>query len=900
MIVPLVARGRSVGAITLVTAESGRTYDENDLKLAEAVAVRTAAAIDRSRLRDEVEQSEGRFETLVESLGAIVWEADAQAMQPLFVSRHAEELLGHATDRWVKEAGFWETIIHPDDREVVIERRGTSARGGSSYEIEYRASTVDGRTLWLRELGHAVPDDGGVRLRGIMVDVTQRVLSLRRAEALHAITRALAESQTLGEAGPEILRAVCETLHWDLGALWSVDPAADVLRCEATWNNPEINVAEFVTATRSRTFVRGVGLPGRVWASGLTAWISDVGEDDNFPRGPVAGRLGLHGACGFPIVLRGQVLGVVEFFSREIREPDDSLRRMTATIGTQIGQFIEAGEATAALRESHVRTRAILSSALDCVVSMDRDGRILEFNPAAEQTFGYLRADVIGKELAELIIPPAHRDAHRTALRRYIETGASTVLGRRRRLTGMRKDGSEFPVEVAIAAVENSEPPTFTGFIRDVTEEVAAEQALAESRERLAFIANASDLLSSSLDYRTVLQRLASLAVPTFADWCAVDVVEEGRTLRRVAISHRDPSKAAAAERFKGLHTDEAQVRVLQSVLKTGQPLLDRDGAQVCATSDPQRRALLRELGVGSAIIIPLVARGRTLGAMKLVLVPGGRTYGIADVPFAQDIARRAALAVDNARLYQDRSHVARTLQRSLLPPSLPQIPGLEVAARYHAAGEGNEVGGDFYDVFRTGRDDWAILIGDVCGKGADAAALTALSRYTVRAAAMQARKPSRVLAQLNDAILSESTLAVDSDQRFCTVAYARLRPVEDGVRLTVTSGGHPIPLVLRANGRVDQACRPGTLIGVVPNPVLTDRSSILGTGDTLILYTDGVTEARGPDGVLGEEGFHRLVSSCAGLDAHAIAERIESAVLDFQEGNLRDDIALVVARAPL
>ncbi|MGH2793441.1 MAG: PP2C family protein-serine/threonine phosphatase, partial [Actinomycetota bacterium] len=320
---------------------------------------------------------------------------------------------------------------------------------------------------------------------------------------------------------------------------------------------------------------------------------------------------------------------------------------------------------------------------------------------------------------------------------------------------------------------------------------------------------------------------------------------------------------------------------------------------EVRGTSDPERRRLLDELGVGSAIVVPLQARGRTLGLMKLVLIPRGGTYGPADVTLAQDLARRAALAVDNARLFQDRSHVARTLQRSLLPPHLPQIPGVEVAARYHAAGEGIEVGGDFYDVFRTGKEDWAILMGDVCGKGADAAALTALARYTVRAAAMQARKPSRVLTQLNEALVSAVVPEHGLDLRFCTVAYARIRPTERGVRVTATAGGHPPPIILRADGRVEAACRPGTLIGVFPEVSLTDQSTELGEGDALILYTDGVTEARGESGDFGEDAFHALIAECAGREASAIAERVESVILDFQGGNPRDDIALIVVRVP-
>ncbi|MGH2793134.1 MAG: PAS domain-containing protein, partial [Actinomycetota bacterium] len=175
MIVPLIARDEALGAITLVTAESERTYSEHDLELAEALARRAALAVDRSRLRDEVENKEHRFEALVDSLDAIVWEADTHTMQPFYVSRRAEKMLGYPAENWIKEAGFWETILHPDDRATVIETRRSAFADRQRYDIEYRALTQDGRVRWLRELGDIVDEEEGPQARGIMVDVTSRV-----------------------------------------------------------------------------------------------------------------------------------------------------------------------------------------------------------------------------------------------------------------------------------------------------------------------------------------------------------------------------------------------------------------------------------------------------------------------------------------------------------------------------------------------------------------------------------------------------------------------------------------------------------------------------------------------------------------------------------------------------
>src|SRR5919112_2418741 len=278
---------------------------------------------------------------------------------------------------------------------------------------------------------------------------------------------------------------------------------------------------------------------------------------------------------------------------------------------------------------------------------------------------------------------------------------------------------------------------------------------------------------------------------------------------------------------------------------------------------------------------------GRRLGTIAFSLSGRTRRYDRADLSIAEELARRAAVAIDNARLYRERSYIARTLQESLLPPELPEVPGAEISARFHPAGEATEVGGDFYDMFDT-THGWGIVMGDVCGKGADAAAVTALARYTLRALGVQESSPAEILRKLNDALLRQRT-----DRRFCTVAYASLNVNGNGAaQVCLATGGHPLPLVLRADGRVEAVGEPGTLLGVLPDVRLSDTAVRLGKGDVMVLYTDGVTEARGPEGMFGAEQLVSVLGSCAGLDAKSVAARIESAALEIQEGNPRDDIA--------
>jgi serine phosphatase RsbU (regulator of sigma subunit) len=261
-----------------------------------------------------------------------------------------------------------------------------------------------------------------------------------------------------------------------------------------------------------------------------------------------------------------------------------------------------------------------------------------------------------------------------------------------------------------------------------------------------------------------------------------------------------------------------------------------------------------------------------------------------------ENLSYRCALAVDNARLYRDRSEIARTLQRSLLPSHLPNIPGVELGAEYLPSGEANEVGGDFYDVINTVEDSWVCAIGDVRGKGAEAAAVTALIRYTIRAVTMQDDRPSGVLAALNEAMLRQLP-----EDRFCTAACARLEPLDcgPGVGVDVSGAGHPSPLVVRADGSVEELSCPGRALGVFPDAELGDTHTRLVPGETLVFYTDGVTEARSPDGgFFGEDRLRRLLAARTGKSAGDIARGLKNAVLEFQEGYPRDDLALLVVRA--
>lgn len=301
----------------------------------------------------------------------------------------------------------------------------------------------------------------------------------------YAVSRVLTESYTLKEASARILQTVCENLHWDVGAFYTLDRRVGVMRCDDMWSAPNAQIDAFITLSRQTTFVRGIGLPGRVWESEKPIWIPDVVVDENFPRVAAAKQVGLHSAFSFPILIGNEVSGIVEFFSREIHQPNEELLRMFAVLGSQLGQFFESKRAEARLQSSEARTKAIIQSALDCIVTIDHEGKVLEFNPAAEIVFGYPRDKVLGMKLAEIIIPPSLRERHRQGMMRYLTTGEAKVMGKRIEIVAMRSDGSEFPIELAITRLGAEEPPMFTGFIRDITERKQIERALQRQQTEL-------------------------------------------------------------------------------------------------------------------------------------------------------------------------------------------------------------------------------------------------------------------------------------------------------------------------------------------------------------------------------------------------------------------------------
>ena len=305
-----------------------------------------------------------------------------------------------------------------------------------------------------------------------------------------AVAHVIASSEDEEGLYAQVLAAMGTALDYKLGAAWEHD-AAGALACAETWYAAGFAGADFVAVTRSFHFAPGEGLPGRVVASGEPAWIVDIADDPNFPRAAAAERAGLTTAVCFPLRSARTVLGAIELYSDVPRIPDRELLATMASLGAQIGQFVVRRRAERTVRESEERKRAILASALDCVITIDHEGHVLEMNRPAEETFGYRADEAVGREMAELIVPPSLRSRHRAGFARCVETGTGSMLGRRIEITGMRADGSEFPVELAITRINLPGPPMFTGYLRDITDRTEAEAELRASRARIVEAADA-------------------------------------------------------------------------------------------------------------------------------------------------------------------------------------------------------------------------------------------------------------------------------------------------------------------------------------------------------------------------------------------------------------------------
>lgn len=406
----------------------------------------------------------------------------------------------------------------------------------------------------------------------------------------------------------------------------------------------------------------------------------------------------------------------------------------------------------------------------------------------------------------------------------------------------------------------------------------------------------AGGVFDRSLDPGHTMRAIADMTVPRLASMCVIDLLREDGTPGEMLAVAEPKEAATKLEALRARHPLELDgEHPVARALRSREPVVAHDLSDEhtleLIAPDTSSREFLASSSYHSAVVMPLIARNRPLGALSLFYPNDGRLRDPEHLTLMRDLADRAATALDNANMYAARTHLARTLQRSLLPETLPVLDRLVLSSAYHPVGEGNEVGGDFYDVFTTPLGCW-LVVGDVCGKGPEAAAVTALVRHSIRAFAFVRSSPSQVLGAVNEVMLGHALA-----QRFATVVVARLDLAFEPARAVIAAAGHPPPVLLDANGSTHCPNLRGMMLGVRSGSNVCDLELSLDPGSTLVLYTDGLLDAGAPRRGLTPRELCRLLAHHAGAAPHSIVQQLERLALSSGAGRLRDDVAIVAAR---
>jgi PAS domain S-box-containing protein len=544
------------------------------------------------------------------------------------------------------------------------------------------------------------------------------------------------------------------------------------------------------------------------------------------------------------------------------------------------------------LEATQTRLDGILGSLGEAVTVHDEHGQTVYANEAAARLLGCDSVEeVLNAEPGALAarFSITHEDGSPVQMadlpgRRLMQGECSSSLLTR----SIRRDTGEsmWLLTKATLTRERSGAPLAINIIEDVTD---AKEA--ELRQR--FLAEAGQLLASSLDYEQTLERVARMIVPRLADWCGIDMVDDNGEVTQVAVAHVDPAKVELARELRRRYPPDMNATTgLPAIVRGGPAELYKDVPDkllVAVAKDEEHLRIIREVGLRSGMAVPMRLGDETLGVITFASAESGRSFDEDDLAFAEDLALRAATAVQNARLYAAQERVAHTLQASLLPERLPHLPGWEIHAAYQAGERGSDVGGDFYDILAVASGH-LIVLGDVTGKGIEAAALTSLVRHSARMAARFDPAPARVLSLVNQVLREQPRLSL------VTAVCALVQSDGDGARLTVASAGHPLPLLRHPGAPPEPLGDHGVLLGVEGDDDWTDVSVSLRPGDTVLFYTDGVTETPGDAARYGEPRLYEAMRR-AGDGPVALLAEIERSLRDFQTGQAIDDRAMLALR---
>jgi PAS domain S-box-containing protein len=700
----------------------------------------------------------------------------------------------------------------------------------------------------------------------------------------------LIEGESLEQVAPRFLEIVAGLLRWEAGAIWEVAENSEPLRLVSGWSTPDLDARPLWRRSRELSFHRGTGLPGDAWDTGQIAMAPSYRDyPTTAPRYAVSAELGLEAALAIPIPIGSpeDVLAVAEFHTLSFEAQSEELMALLTGFADQLGTFIARRRAEAKSAEAE-RFRQHLAEVVrgtqDAVLSKDLDGLVTTWNPAAARLYGYTAEEAIGRHIS-FIVPPDHKDEEKVILQRVMRGERLDTYETER----IRSDGARISVSLTVSPIRSP----MRGLIGA---SVVARDITAQVRRRRAqeFLVAASRLLDTSLDPEETARTIVSTAVPELAELCLIDFRRPDGWYGDTIVAGANPEMAARLEQIRrDQPLDPAGEHPVAQVLRLNQPMIWRDlkAPEVVdkVSQNENHLQLMRDAGYNSAAVVPLVARGRTLGALSFLHAHGDLRYDPGDLDFLSELGERAALALDNARLYRERDRVARSLQRGLRPPRPADVEGLDVSVVFEAAGEGIEIGGDLYDVLPSDHGCW-VLVGDVAGKGSTAASVSVAVRHSVRGLTREIGEPDEVLQRVNELLLAGDTL-----NDFATAMLACLRRDESGWLITLASAGHPPAVLTGEDG--PELLGGGTVLGAWQEANVELHQRRLEPGSTLALCTDGWLEAGPVTTHQGPETFAEMTQALAGLELDELTERLRADAVTRSSGTLRDDLVVLAVR---
>lgn len=534
--------------------------------------------------------------------------------------------------------------------------------------------------------------------------------------------------------------------------------------------------------------------------------------------------------------------------------------------------------------EALYRLAQVVLSTRDAVLSKDLNGIVTSWNPAAERLYGYSESEAVGEHVS-FLVPADHKGEEQVILDRVCRGERVDTYETER----IRKDGVRIDVSLTISPIEHPQRGI-------VGASVIARDITAEKRRRRAqdFLVAATRGLDASLDFDRTARTIVETAVPELAELCVLDFIRRDGWIGDSVVGAAEPGAGGTLEEIRRrAPLDPRCNHPVAQVLRAGEPMVWRDltspSVMKEVVQNEEHRELIEATRYQSAAVAPLVARGSTLGAISFLHASTDMRYDAEDLRLLSELADRAAMALDNARLYEERDQIAQNLQRGLRPPEPPYVPGLDIAVVFDAFGEGMEIGGDVYDILPTDDGCW-IMIGDVTGKGSVAAGVSVALRHSMRGLARQIDEPAELLAQLNEMLLAGSSL-----NDFATALLLRLRRDGERWQLSLAAAGHPPAIHVTSAGPVQLGG--GAVLGAWDDAPMPSHEAELGAGETLVLATDGWFEAGPAETHLGAEALGDLASSFADLELGEMTECLRQDAISRSAGRLRDDLVLLAIR---